>query len=218
MPVDQTDPEPKYTETHSCQNCERVATLYVAVIDIWRTADNGYAGCALLRDLFKPYVISEPRLETCSVIILFETTLGSQWHLRIIGHHFSILLEVFAERRVTPPPKIQVSRGSKIATFGLENIPRRSRILGNTASNEAIAKIQLWIAACDKDHPQCKGYFTSLPTRVLRIDGLERVALYVTNNESDHYVSLSHCWGFNKPMLQTTISTLISSNTALTGS
>jgi hypothetical protein len=34
-----------------------------------------------------------------------------------------------------------------------------------------------------------------LPTRVLRIDGPEQVALHISTGENAHYACLSHCWG-----------------------
>jgi hypothetical protein len=70
---------------------------------------------------------------------------------------------------------------------------------------------RLWIATCLSDHKaMCSiDQPTTLPTRVLRIDGPEKVALHISGGEYASYVCLSHCWGDKTiSLLRTTTATL----------
>lgn len=62
------------------------------------------------------------------------------------------------------------------------------------------------INGCDQCHTYCRrDNDVSLPTRLLKIDGPDKVALYITKeNESARYLCLSHSWGGQQPLTTTT--------------
>jgi len=83
-------------------------------------------------------------------------------------------------------------------------------IIGCTSSPAAMDKIRGWIENCDRSHEDCKlTTLPPLPTRVLDVgpqnDGM--IHLYETNEESEQYICLSHCWGGHQP-LKTDFSTI----------
>jgi hypothetical protein len=62
---------------------------------------------------------------------------------------------------------------------------------------QTIARLQHWIATCDKDHDNCKRLANpALPTRVLDVgtEGASQTVMLVeTNGQSGKYIALSHC-------------------------
>jgi hypothetical protein len=90
-----------------------------------------------------------------------------------------------------------------------------SRISGDTGSDQAIAWARQQLDRCLSQHSACVPMACHvLPTRILRISGPKEVSLYVTTNETSHYMCLSHCWG-QLPVLQTTSLTLAAFQTQI---
>lgn len=117
--------------------------------------------------------------------------------------------------RRTKVCNLRFSRCCSILTLCVANWPRlskvRSPISGYTGSDEAISKAYSWLKTCLSEHMDtCSALeVTTLPTRVLRIDGPQRVALYVSKGEKTDYTCLSHCWGKHPlSLLRTTTGTI----------
>jgi hypothetical protein len=78
----------------------------------------------------------------------------------------------------------------------------------NTGSDEAVYRVRHWLEECVNEHENCaRSSPKPLPTRVLQLDGPEKVKLRITNQDMGSYACLSHCWG-REPLIQTTSSTL----------
>ena len=63
-----------------------------------------------------------------------------------------------------------------------------------------------WLRECVEKH-DCQGSATTLPSRVLdlRQSSEGGISLYVTDQEIEPYVALSHCWGGEVSMKTTTL-------------
>jgi hypothetical protein len=92
------------------------------------------------------------------------------------------------------------------------SLPVKSSISGYTGSDEAISTARAWLATCLSQHSTtCPTDLPSrLPTRVLRIDGPDQVALHISKDEDEPYACLSHCWGSSPlSILRTNTATLV---------
>ncbi|KAF2032485.1 HET-domain-containing protein [Setomelanomma holmii] len=78
--------------------------------------------------------------------------------------------------------------------------------LGIYSSDAAASRVAEWLQTCEETHGRCQQdvAIPELPTRILEIQGPERVRLLVTeHNQRDLYACLSHCWG-DLSMIRTT--------------
>lgn len=60
-----------------------------------------------------------------------------------------------------------------------------------------------WLDECLQEHQNCRFSSASLPTRVVKIEGPEKVNLYVTRGEPEQYACLSHCWEHRSVLVTT---------------
>ena len=82
------------------------------------------------------------------------------------------------------------------------------KITNRTGSPAAVRKVKSWYSGCLSSHEQClQGTHSRLPTRIIRIEGLERVRLHISSDESAEYACLSYCWG-GSAVIKTTASNL----------
>ncbi|PVH84608.1 HET-domain-containing protein [Cadophora sp. DSE1049] len=70
---------------------------------------------------------------------------------------------------------------------------------------ESVHVLKGWIETCQASHPECATGIKSMPTRVLDVEG-DNVSLHISENETEPYAALSHCWG-KLPVIQTHQST-----------
>jgi hypothetical protein len=63
-----------------------------------------------------------------------------------------------------------------------------------TGSQTSLELLKRWLDDCRKNHPQCRGPKTPLPTRVIDVSSQPRV-LDTTPGQDGDYIALSHCWG-----------------------
>lgn len=82
---------------------------------------------------------------------------------------------------------------------------------GDTASEDSFAKAQHWIRACLTNHALCgKDEPSPLPTRILDLGANEsggepgQVRLLESSGQNERYISLSHSWGGEQPLITTT--------------
>lgn len=81
------------------------------------------------------------------------------------------------------------------------------RISGDTGSDQAVSWVKAWLDECTKNHMECGGKDPALlPTRVLAIEGPNKVRLWNSRGKVASYACLSYCWGARHP-IQTTAST-----------
>jgi hypothetical protein len=74
----------------------------------------------------------------------------------------------------------------------------------STGSSAAREKVQEWYSECRSNHKECLSDSRSpLPTRVIHIQGPNKVRLYTSGTECAQYACLSHCWG-GQSVIQTT--------------
>jgi hypothetical protein len=85
-----------------------------------------------------------------------------------------------------------------------------------TGSDQALDRARSWLHTCTSQHDCSQKTVSKLPTRVLIIDGLEQVRLYVSTGEFAPYACLSHCWGDDPlSLLRTTTNTLEAFQTSI---
>jgi hypothetical protein len=90
-------------------------------------------------------------------------------------------------------------------------LPQSARDMSEfTGSDRALEKARAWLSTCIARHDCSQGTISKLPTRVLIIDGLDQVRLYVSQQgEKASYACLSHCWGSDPlSLLRTTTASL----------
>jgi hypothetical protein len=90
-------------------------------------------------------------------------------------------------------------------------LPQSARDMSEfTGSDRALEKARSWLSTCIARHDCSQGTISKLPTRVLIIDGLDQVRLYVSQQgEKASYACLSHCWGSDPlSLLRTTTASL----------
>lgn len=80
-------------------------------------------------------------------------------------------------------------------------------VVENSGSDQAVERASLWLQDCENNHELCKSASSSLPTRVVSIQGPKTIKLYETDGEFEPYVCLSHCWGKGE-VTKTTMATL----------
>jgi hypothetical protein len=88
-------------------------------------------------------------------------------------------------------------------------LPAATGISNFTGSDQALDRARAWLNTCILQHICSRATSAKLPTRVLALNGLDQVKLYVSRREIAPYACLSHCWG-NDPLsiLRTTTITL----------
>lgn len=74
-------------------------------------------------------------------------------------------------------------------------------------SRYSISLMKHWINECATNHAECSQLQQSLPSRVLDLQGQQKVRLVNGAGQQEQYVALSHCWG-RSPVFTTTKSTL----------
>lgn len=69
-------------------------------------------------------------------------------------------------------------------------------IYNESGSIDALDLAKEWIEKCNKTHPQCLDHFhdSILPHRVIDVR-TEPPKLYISQNCTGKYITLSHCWG-----------------------
>lgn len=89
------------------------------------------------------------------------------------------------------------------------NFPRIGpEISGYTGSSAAIEKARTWYSECLTDHKRClQNSGSSLPTRIILIEGIAKARLHTSDTETAPYACLSHCWG-GQSVIRTTTRTL----------
>ena len=92
-----------------------------------------------------------------------------------------------------------------------EKIKVASHMSGDTGSEEALAKVSLWIDDCLQQHIRCrKNRDVELPTRLLDLEAFENsadVRLVISTERKGRYAALSHRW-INGHTITTTQATL----------
>jgi hypothetical protein len=62
-------------------------------------------------------------------------------------------------------------------------------------SEQTLDRALFWLNTCIYQHVRTDAAHARLPTRVLLIDGIDQVRLYIIDGEFYSYACLSHCWG-----------------------
>jgi hypothetical protein len=85
-----------------------------------------------------------------------------------------------------------------------------------TGSDQALDRARSWLHTCTSLHDCSQNTVSKLPSRVLMIEGLNQVRLYVSAGEIATYACLSHCWGDDPlSLLRTTTNTLEAFRTSI---
>jgi hypothetical protein len=80
---------------------------------------------------------------------------------------------------------------------------RHPRKLKHDLSSEAsFALVKEWLSTCDAQHRCYQGNQAPLPSRVIDVSQ-EDIHLIVSNGQREPYVTLSHCWGGEQPLITT---------------
>jgi hypothetical protein len=88
------------------------------------------------------------------------------------------------------------------------SLPSVGMISSHTGSKQAIQAARSWLYTCITKHVCYKTSNSTLPRRVLCIDGPSQVRLHISQGEMAPYACLSHCWGKSPSLLKTTTATL----------
>ncbi len=74
------------------------------------------------------------------------------------------------------------------------------------SSKAAFGLLRAWVWRCDNQHKCWQGKHAPLPTRVLDVSR-DTPYLFITRFQRSPYITLSHCWGGEQPLV-TTVATL----------
>lgn len=79
-----------------------------------------------------------------------------------------------------------------------KTIPERPHVPQHSQSNEAYSSVHGWLWDCIDNHRKCpSNIFSPLPSRVIDVDNIENLKLYVSASENGRSVALSHRWGLS---------------------
>lgn len=73
----------------------------------------------------------------------------------------------------------------------------------DVGSDACFKLVDEWVRKCNDEHACYQGGKADLPTRVLDV-GPKDPVLLIANGTRDRYVTLSHCWGGEQPLVTTT--------------
>ncbi|RYP49337.1 hypothetical protein DL768_004962 [Monosporascus sp. mg162] len=189
------------TECDVC--CGKGGILYSATVE--QLIEGEGAGCSLCEILRRAVITHAPGRSSDEVISICH---GLGIYEMIVGKYDDnrVKISVYGHHRPDAPLRYWYE------AKGIKETPADTvaDIIGNTSSPAAMVKIRGWIETCDRSHKDCKLTTPQpLPTRVLDVapknDGM--IHLYETNEETEQYICLSHCWGGHQP-LKTDVSTI----------
>lgn len=84
------------------------------------------------------------------------------------------------------------------------SIPPTPMVTCHTGSAAAVRRVRDWYFDCLSGHQKClSGSRSPLPTRVIHIQGPNKVKLFSSDTQVAEYACLSHCWG-GQAVIQTT--------------
>jgi Heterokaryon incompatibility protein (HET) len=180
-----------------CKVCCGTGAI-LTTVTVERLIEGEGAGCSLCEILRRAVITHAPGqssdegISLCHGLGIYEMVVGkyddNQVKISVYGH----------DRPDAPLRSVYEAKGIKETPADTV-----ADIIGNTSSPAAMDKIRGWIENCGRSHEDCK-LTTSppLPTRVLDVgpqkDGM--IHLYETNEETEQYICLSHCWGGHQPL------------------
>ncbi|KAH7380574.1 heterokaryon incompatibility protein-domain-containing protein [Phaeosphaeria sp. MPI-PUGE-AT-0046c] len=158
------------------------STKCVPVQELTSSADGGCQGCKILLLTAKPIIEEWHGRENVRIGMIVDT------------NRFDV--QIWADYNYTHYFELNKFPGQDddAATRWPLSLPVRTPISGYTGSDAAISKARSWLRTCLVEHgTSCStNRPATLPTRVLRIDGPEQVALHLSNGEDESYICLSH--------------------------
>ncbi|KAF2133381.1 HET-domain-containing protein [Dothidotthia symphoricarpi CBS 119687] len=188
----------------SCPICLNLEAGRCQVVDankIFKVAEQDCQGCTVVRKALEPYTRYIENNSTVKMTMYSPTLHICLRRRKNVHEPLIVELEI---GDISATPIIASFPALSVNPSPWSCISPSSKISGNTGSNKAVSWARAWIDECLNEHHEC--YFASsslLPTRVLRIDGIDDVRLYIPDNEIASYACLSHCWG-KEPFITTT--------------
>jgi hypothetical protein len=81
--------------------------------------------------------------------------------------------------------------------------------IGNTSTEESLARAKTWISRCSREHESCqRPPEEPLPKRIIEIEEDKLRLLTETGGQFGSYIALSHCWGDSRSPCLTTTATI----------